>query len=256
MTNKSKNKSRRQRGKRHLPFVLLVFFVLFILGGVLFIASLPIFKITNVSVSSTKLISSEEVLRVAAIPVGDNIFFTSFKGPKKRISEIPIIKKVSIKRIIPSTVLVKIEERHASIVCTMKNQSLILDDDGVILNPPQFTQVRIEFPDITNLPVMSGLKEDWIENGAIKASSGKEILKLLSEFKNFVLPQKLQINISDQTDIKLLVDDILKVRIGNADKLRYKMDVFEAIYLKIKPNKNNIEYIDVSSPDFPVVRFF
>ena len=256
-------KALRPKGKKKKPLSIssiAIYSLLILLSSIIvffLIASLPMFKIEGVDVAGTRLLLSDEAVRTANIPLGNSILLTSFSDAKRRLLEIPIVKKVSFSRILPSHVLIKVEERKESVVCVLKNkQSLILDKDGVVLNPANQAMFGVEFPDITGLPVMNGLEESWLESGRyIKADVGRDVLKLLSEFEDFIVPQSLQIDISDTHDIKLLADDVLRVRIGSASDLKQKMKVFESIYQKVRGKKNDIEYVDVSSVKFPVVKF-
>ncbi|MBI5700892.1 FtsQ-type POTRA domain-containing protein [Candidatus Saganbacteria bacterium] len=228
------------------------------LGAILtLIALLPVFKLEEVQISGTRLLLPEEVIREAKVPLGGSIFFTSLLNAKKNLSRIAIVKKLRFKRVPPSKILIVIEERKEAVICVLKNkQSLILDKDGVVLNPQIASNSAIEFPDITNLPVMNGLDEAWLEQGRyIRSDVGRDVLKLLAEFETFIAPQKLQIDVADLNDIKLLVDDILRVRIGSVQDLNLKMRNFEAIYSKNRDRKNEIEYIDVSSYSFPAVKY-
>lgn len=261
---KNVSRARRPRQKKNTPAtkrgkIIFRILILLLFAGSLFglIGALPIFKITGVEVTGTRLLIPEEIIREAKIPLGESLFFVRLSKARKQLMQIPIIKKLNFKKILPSTILIKIEERKEAVICVLKNkQSLILDKDGYVLNPQNVSSTPFEFPDITNLPVMNGLDEAWLEQGRyIRSDVGRDVLKLLAEFETFIVPQKLQIDVADLNDVKLLVDDILKVRIGTVNDLTIKMKNFEEIYSKIKDRKNDIDYIDVSSFEFPVVKF-
>lgn len=253
---KSKPSTRAKPKKRRifisiivLAFLLVAFYFLF--------ASIPIFRISSVEVVGTRLLSVDEVMRSANVPIGESILLARFGQAKKRLEQIPVVKKVDFIRSFPSKIVIKIEERKEALVCVLKSkQSLILDKDGYVMNPSGEVSSGIGFPDITNLAVMNGFNEEWLECGRyIKSDVGRDVLKLLAEFEDFIVPKRLQIDVSDLSDVKLLVDDILKVRIGSVDNLQKKIKAFEAIYSKNKHKKNDIEYIDVSSIGYPVIKF-
>lgn len=237
--------------------ILLVFFFFVIASAYYLLALVPIFRIEGVTVTGARLLLPDDIIRIANIEKGKSLLLASFKWPHERISKIPIVKKVSFSRVLPATVLIKIEERREAAVCVLKNkQSFILDSEGVILNPTGSYEASADFSDITSLPVMDGLDDSNIEDGkCVSSDTGKGVLKLLSEFEVFVVPQKLKIDVWDINDVSLLVDDVLKVRIGDVSDLKEKMNIFESIYLKVKDRKDNIEYIDVSSKLFPVVKY-
>ncbi len=251
-----RTKKKKVQNKKAGVFVRLAF--LFVVFSVFFglVASLPVFRINNVEVVGSRLVSVDEILRLSDIPIGNSLFFTNFRPAKNRIKNLPVISRIKISRKIPSTVVIKIEERRESVVAVLKGQSLILDSQGFVLNPNGVVSPGVNLPDITSLPVMNGLKPEWLEEGKyIKSKEGKDVLSLLGQFSDFVVPQKLQIDISSLENINLLVDDILKVKIGDSSLLKEKMKIFELIYSKMRDKKNNIEYVDVSSIKFPVAKF-
>ena len=242
-----------QKKKRRLLLSLIIISFVFI-SLLSFLISLPIFNITSVTVEGTRLLYQDDIIRIAGIPTGDNIFLVNLSKVSKEIKKIPIVKSVGISRIFPSRIAITIEERKESFICTTKGQSLILDESGVVLNPSNIDSYRLDFPDITKLPVMSGIPEAWVASGEVGVEDGKDLLKLLADFKTFVVPQKLQVNIKDLSNVTLFVDDVLSVKLGTVDNLTEKMRVFEKIYGKIKGKGTIPSYIDVSSYKFPVVR--
>ncbi len=249
-----RKKQKRNNNRSIIALILFILFVATVLGA---IASLPVFKIEGVEATGSRLLSPDEAVRIADIPLGDSIFLTNFNRARKRLLQIPVVKSVSFIRLLPARVLIKIVERKEAIICVLKDkQSLILDKDGIVLNPGGVMNPGVAFPDITNLPVMNGLEESWLDQGKyIRADVGRDVLKLLSEFEGFIVPQKLQIDVADISDINIVVDDVLKVRIGGVDDLKEKMLVFESIYDRVKNKKNDIDYIDISSLQFPVVKY-
>lgn len=255
--DRSTARPKKSKRKKVNPIILVLCLMGLFVAAYFLIALIPVFQIDGIDVTGTRLLSSDEIIRVANVPKGHSILLTNFAVEKKRVMQIPIIKSVSFSRMLPSRVLIRVEERKEAVVCVLKDkQSLILDKDGVVLNPSDYSQSSAAFPDITGLPVMNGLEDSWLDRGRfVRADVGRDVLKLLSEFESFIVPQKLQIDVSDTSNIKLIVDDVLIVKIGLARDLKQKMDRFESIYSKIKDRKNSIEYVDVSSLDFPVVKF-
>jgi len=252
---KNSYKEKKHRRKKH-PLLAIILFVFFAVVIFAFLITLPVFKINNVSVSGNDLLSQDEVLRLANIPVGENIFLFRFDNAKKKLMNLPVLKKVSFLRRFPSSVVIKVVERKVAVVCVIENQSLILDDEGVVMNPEGIMAVGVSFPDITDLPVINGLDKSWFEGGLeLRSDIGGEILNMLAEFKTLVLPKKLRIDISEKNNAKLLVDDIISIKLGELNGLSQKVKVFENIYSKIKDRKYDIEYVDVSVPMFPVVEF-
>jgi len=251
---RARNLKRRRRASWY--FVWGLIFVILAASAVSLVITLPIFKIAGVTVEGTRLLSPDTIERAAAIPLGDNIFLTNFSRADKRIRAINAVRDVRITRRLPDTVAIIVTERTEAAVTVVGDHSFLLDESGVIINPASGEAVPINFPDITNLPVLVGIGEGEIDNGGrLKGEAGESVSKLLVEFKHYIAPFRLKIDVGAKGDIGLLLDDTLSVKFGSSDGLDRKIKTFETLYEKLKDRKNSIEYIDVRYPDFPAVRY-
>jgi len=232
----------RSKIKRKKSWYLIwtLVFLFFVASLASIIITLPVFKIVKIEVEGTRLISPEQILKAAAIPSGENLFLTRFSQAISRIRAISTVKEVKISRRLPDTVLIIIKERREAAVTVLDDRSVLVDEEGVILD------VR-ELPDISGLPVLLGVKKAEDISGSVT--------KLLTEFKNYISPKKLEIDLTDSDDINLIFDDTLRVKFGDSNKLESKFNVFETIYDKIREKKDSIEYIDLRFPEFPAVKF-
>lgn len=247
----------RRRRRRRVSWYLFWYVILFFFLAAVFtiIISLPIWQITEVKAENLRLLNDSEVLRLAAVPLSDNIFLTRFDNSRRRLLKVSLVKRVDFIRHLPGTVIVKVTERREAAVMVMGGQSVLIDEEGVILNPAITGEVHVEFPDISNLPVVNGVRPDWIEQGKLGGEMGISVIALLREFKHLISPTKLQVEVGDVENINLMVDDTLRVKIGNSSDLNRKIKVFEAIFGRNRERKNDLEYIDVRLPDYPAVKF-
>jgi len=246
----------RIRRRKSWYFIWTIIFLLFLSSVASFIITLPMFKISKVEVEGVRLIPPEQIVKTAAIPAGENIFLTRFDQALDKIRSIGAVKEVRISLRPPDAVLITVKERREAAVTVIDDQSVLVDEEGVILNPKTQEAITMELPDISNLPVLVGVKKEWIEDGLrLKGDAGEGATKLLSEFKKYISPHRLEIDLTDSKDITLMFDDTLKVKFGDPAKIEQKFKTFEAIYYKLKEKKNSIEYIDVSCPSFPAVKY-
>ncbi len=253
---RSKNKSGKRKRRSSWYVIWGLIFIILIASVISVIITLPVFKISGVVVEGTRLLSPDTIEHAAAIPVGDNLFLTNFGPAKKRVLAINAVKDVRITRRLPDTVLISVTERKEAAVTVISAQSFLLDDEGVFINPASGEAVTINFPDITNLPVVVGISEDQIDRGGrLKGAAGDSASKLLTEFKHYIAPFRLKIDLTDSGNIGLLLDDTLRVKFGSHNEIDRKIKTFETIYDKLKDRKDTIEYIDVRFPDFPAVRY-
>ncbi|MFA4905163.1 MAG: cell division protein FtsQ/DivIB [Candidatus Margulisiibacteriota bacterium] len=248
---------KRRKRRRKLSWYLFWYVVLFFFLAAVFtiIISLPIWQITEVRTENLRLLNDSEVLHLAQVPLSDNIFLTRFDNSRRRLLRLPLVKSVDFGRQLPGTVIIKVTERRETAVIVLGGQSVLVDEEGVILNPAASGEVHVEFPDISNLPVVNGIRPEWIVQGRLSGETGGSVIALLREFKSFISPTKLQVEVKDPEDISLLVDDTLRVRIGDSGDLTRKVNVFEAIFRENRARKDDLLYIDVRYPDYPTVKF-
>lgn len=243
-------RSRRAKRKRKPAWYIFWFFIFAILFGSItaFLITLPAFNIERVEVAGARLLAEGEIKKLAQVPIGENLFLTRFGKVKERIMTNPVVENVDFLRIPPGTVIIRVKERKEVAVTVLNERSMLVDANGYIFIPTNF-------PDISRLPVLNGINNKWVEGNRIVGEVGIKMIRLLREFRNFISPTKLQVDVSNIEEINLLVDDTLRVRIGDSNHLDRKILVFESIFSKIKSQKDSIEYIDVRFPAFPVVKY-
>ncbi|MBI5700040.1 FtsQ-type POTRA domain-containing protein [Candidatus Saganbacteria bacterium] len=248
----SRRKRRRKLSWYLFWYVILFFFLAAVITSII---SLPLWQITEVKAEGVRLLNDSEIIRLAGVPLSENIFLTRFEAARRRLMMVPLMKKVDFVRSLPGTVVIKVTERRETAVAVMGGQSVLMDEEGVILNPAVTGEVHVEFPDISNLPVVNGIRPEWIKQGRLSGEMGGSIIALLREFKHFISSARLQVEVGDVENINLMVDDTLKVKIGNSADLDRKIRVFQAIFNRNRDRKNDLEYIDVRLPDYPVAKF-
>jgi cell division protein FtsQ len=249
-------KARSRKRKKSARFRLFVFAFLVALIGlaVYFVLSLPIWRIQDVVINGAKMLSAEEIKNMAGIPLSDNLFLTSFARTRNVLRKISAIKSFHIYRIPPGTVLIQIEERGPVAVIVLNDQSAIVDESGYILNRnPRFT---LNVPNIIDLPVISGVGKNEIINGErIDPKSAKLINDIVVELATILGSRRIQIDLGDYERISLVLDDILRVKIGNDKEVKRKMEIFKGLLPTIASRWTQVEYIDVRYPDTPVLKY-
>jgi cell division protein FtsQ len=225
----------------------LIFFFFFAALATLVI-TLPVFRVQSVLVEGDRLLTEGEILKTAALPLGENIFLIRFGQASRRLENDPVIKKVDFIRRLPDTIIVQVAERREVAVTVMNERSVLIDESGYVFIPTNF-------PDISRLPVLTGLRKEYIYRDHLVGPVGEGLIKLLADFVSLISPTKLQVDVSNPEEINLLVDDTLRIKIGEARDLERKIKVFEAIFRRVKDQKDRIEYLDLRFPAFPAVKF-
>lgn len=224
---------------------------------IVFLLSLPLWNIREIKVEGCQMLVADEIRQIADIPLGENVFFVSFEKAKKKLSQIIPIEEFRILRIPPSTILIKIKERIPVVTASIDNSSVVLDKEGYILNlDPNLSGVTINLPDISRLPVINGIKKSMAQDGKrLNNEISLLIFHLFTQFSKSFERAKLQLQLENLENINLLIDDVIKIKIGDTVNLEKKIKVFKALLSKVSDKTNQLEYIDVRFPDWPVVKF-
>ncbi|HRZ87202.1 MAG TPA: FtsQ-type POTRA domain-containing protein, partial [bacterium] len=72
----------------------------------------PRFAVSRVEVTNVRIFTPEEIVALAGIPVGTNIFSVDLAEAKKRIEDNPNIKRADLSRAFPDSVQVRVYERE------------------------------------------------------------------------------------------------------------------------------------------------
>jgi len=234
-------------------------YILYFLLGLILISSLaigflflPFWQISEVIVEGYQILSPSKIIEMANIPKGENIIFINLSHARKKLKEVIQIKEFSIFRRLPGIIVIKIKERKPLAVAVIEGQSAVIDEEGIILSSTESptAEALIQALDATGLPVITGLKKTSVKNNRLDP----EITCAIELFK-FLPSSKLQLEMGKIEDISLLVDDVLKVRLGEPKEIGEKMRVFRTLLPVIQGRWNEVEYVDVRFLNNPVVKF-
>lgn len=251
-------KKRKPRArKRKLSWYIFWFVILIFLIGSLFtlFASLPIWRIQNVEVKGNVSVPSEEIVKIANIPLDESLFTANFSSAQKRLAAVRAIKKARISRFPPATVIIHITERKGAALLVVEGRSYLIDEDGVILNPSEGSGVSPERCDLQNMPAVTGVSGQWITKGILNADICRMIFGLLEQLKKLLNTKRMQIDLTQKDNMIVLIDDVLRVRLGEAQDIPEKIRVVQKLLKGLGGKRGQIEYIDVQCPKFPAVKY-
>lgn len=246
----------KPKKKESFRFRLILFLLLLIpIGiGVYYVLSLPIWKIQEVVVNGTKMLSAEEIKSLSSVPISENLFLSSFARVRSNLGKITAIKEFHIYRIPPATVLIKIKERKPIAVVMLLNKSAIVDEEGFILN--RNPNLTLNVPNMTDLPVIYGLgTEEVVAGEKIDSKISQLIADIVLELSNLLGSRQIQLELGGFEKISFLLDDLLRVKVGRDEDVKKKMEVFKNLLSVIANKWSQVEYVDVRYPDNPVIKY-
>jgi cell division protein FtsQ len=124
----------------------------------------PRFAVRTVRVEGTARRNSEQVAASAGLQVGKNIFGIDLENARVRILQDAWIEKATVKRKLPSTIMVEVTEREAAAAVAVGPELYLCTHEGELFK-------RLEPGDPSKLVVITGLTTEQVAHdraGAIR----------------------------------------------------------------------------------------
>ncbi|MEW6456951.1 MAG: FtsQ-type POTRA domain-containing protein [Acidobacteriota bacterium] len=164
-----------------------------------------------------------------------NILFLQLNDLKKRIEKMNWVKEAKIRRILPSTLEVSIVEKEP--FCILKKEGyLLLNNEGAVLE-------QMENPEIFNLPIISGIKEDnFLDSLHFKVSFSAlvEISKEKDIFKKIVY-----IDATNPNNLCIRLKDLKTLLYAGTENYVSKIKLFYEIEKGLVTNFGELEFVDL-----------
>ncbi len=243
-TRPSKRKIKKR--KRILKFVL---FILIITLLYLFIFKTSFFNIKNINVIGNNKISYNKILKASMCIREENIFKINKKLGEESLNRLPYVKNSKIKRKIPNTIIINVEEREEIAIIPYIGSFAYIDYEGYILNIEE-KNGNIDLPqifglDFLDLEVGGNLFEQLDDNGI------KEFI-VLSNQSNILKFMKY-INFSDSNKVMIELNNGIKVAFGTLDNIKYKLSFLYNILEDIDKKNLNVKQILLNKGKNPII---
>lgn len=236
---------RRQPGWNIFESVFFIFLVL--ITGFVLLRS-PFFEVRNVLVQGSQLVDQDKIKSVGDITPGVNIFKVDLAAAAERIKLIPMIKDVHVTRSLPSTVVIGVEERKPVGLLPTGEGFIEVDSEGVYLR-----KAKAGSP---GLPVVTGIKFSLPAPGEpINANGLGDALAVINGLHDETVASLSEVHIDNDGQIKLYTIEGIQCRFGMAEDITEKGKVLTELLKKLSTKLNQVNYIDLSCVDKPVVYY-
>jgi cell division protein FtsQ len=156
--------------------------------------------------------SEAKVRRVFASDFGASVFAVPLAERRRRLLAIDWVEDASVSRIWPDRLLVRIRERRPVAFVPLRTGAVLIDADGVLLEPP----ARAQFA----FPVLLGVRED--EPEAARRQRVAAFLRFQKDMGDLAKDVS-EVNVADPDDLRIVarVDGrALELLIGGGDFAR------------------------------------
>jgi len=177
-----------------------------------------------------------KVQRVFTADFDHSIFSVPLAERRRRLLAIDWVEDVSVSRIWPDRLLVRIRERKPVAFVLFRSGVLLIDAHGVLLDPP--AQAQFAFP------VLSGVREDETED---QRRERVRALLRLQEDMGYMAKDVSEVNAADPDNVRIVVqveNRALELIMGDGNFARRYQDFLEH-YAEIGRRSPNVKTFDL-----------
>lgn len=234
-------------------FIIALLMLLVLICIYLFLHS-SIFNISTVKASNNRNVTQDEILALAGISPGTNIFQLDQELTCRSVKMHPMVKDAQIIRHLPSTIEIRITERKSWAVIPYEDVFLLIDNEGVCIDKLN------QLPD-QGIPIITMDKvPDRVNLGqAVAPEAVKMINKVWAALDEDDKQNISQFHFRNQ-DKSILIYTLrgTEIRFGNLERLDEKAAYFsEVIQIESKFEKEGkeiLDYVDLRFKGQPVVK--
>ena len=232
-----KDKKRKKVNfKRIIKIILLM---AFIIGTTIFVMTTPIFNVTEINVEGNSRISNERIESLSKISLNVNTYQYSKKNIIENIKEEPYIESVQVKRKLPSTIIINVEERNRDFFISNYGSYIYIDKQGYIL------EISNEVEKLPEIKGFSTNTENLVPGNRISDDDLEKIntaQKIIETIKNNEIESEITgVDVSNTNDFCVIMQgEEKKIHLGNASNINDKILMLKEILTKEKGKTGEI----------------
>lgn len=204
------------------------------------------FQLKYIVVQGNRHLKERDVIKLAGISPGTNIFQADLRQGRENLLTHPLIKKATLYRRLPATVVIDITEREPVAVISDRDRLLLVDEEGYCLEEIKEGCLREKLPFLTGKGIRSGRPGEKIVD-----SPGQLGLNYMVALAPDLREKVAEAHVASSQNVIFYMADHYQVRFGGIEKLEEKVKLLENI-LAAAPKGELLEYIDLRDPLHPV----
>ncbi|MCL6558116.1 MAG: FtsQ-type POTRA domain-containing protein [Firmicutes bacterium] len=238
----------KKRRRKNWNLVESIFFIFLVLITGFVLLNSPVFEVRTIQVRGNQFLDEERIRAVAGIGTGVNIFKADLKAASAGLRLVPMVKDVRITRSLPSTVVIKIQERKPLALLPVKEGFIEVDSEGVYL--------RQSGAGTPGLPVITGVRGEMPEPGQpVRDEKLKHALSVVEGLPAEAVGNLSEVHVDEAGLIRIYTIDGVQCRFGPATEISEKGAVFLQVLKEVRSQGKKIHYIDLSCAGSPVVYY-
>jgi len=229
----TKKKTHKKKKKNKSPKIIIL--ILIIIGMTIFAMITPIFNITEIKVEGNHKLDKETIISFSGLSTGENIFRNLKSKVEANIKQNSYIKEAIMKRKLPGTIEINVEERKIAYQIKLIEGYIYIDNQGYILeNNSKKAKVPI-------LEGMTTVQDELLNSNRLNTvdlNKLNTIIKIMDSIKSIEIETKITTINAENTNeyIVYLKEEKKYIYLGNASNLNNKILY---IQMMLKEEKGN-----------------
>jgi len=207
------------------------------------------FNLRTVSFHGCKQLASGSLESIVRLEFPGNLLHLDLRKLQRRLVQETWAKQVEIRRILPSSLVVYVQERTPSVILEMHGQLMIADREGILLDEYALNYGKLDMPvfkgAIGNSPETYRLHQE--ENTA-RIDLALAMLSELQHGSPAYTRAISEVDLSDPENLRiLLVDDTVEISLGDRDFLKRFQTLMGNLdqYKELRSQYNDIASVDL-----------
>ena len=207
----------------------------------------PFFAIRDYEITGNNYFSPERAVVVVEPYLEQNIWTINPNQIEQRLEQISYINQASVNRSLPAGLAIELKEREPIALINGDNNYFLFSSSGYILAD----DVQ---PEEIKLPVIEGMGYIFSGPRIIFHSNLEKIVNILANRSEQFRQQINVIQTSDSGDLYLILDNEIRVIMGEFEQLDYKMQMLDSVLAEVEEKNLAVDYIDLSIVNRPVIK--
>jgi cell division protein FtsQ len=242
----AKARHARRKGRFHLLYSVVSHILM---AAAVVVGTLVFFRVDTVAVSGNEKYTTDEVVSASHIQTGDNLFWLNkFTVQAALEKNLPYVGDVSIRRDLPGTIEIQVEERLPVAAIRISNGYWYIDASGRLLEMREENQNLIEVTGISLLSPVGGETLTVDSGYQLRAHALTGLLTALEQ--EDLLGDAISIDLSEGSSLTMAYTDKYQVKIPYGSDFDYKVRAMEGIVdAQLEDNDVRSGLIDLTMDD-------
>jgi len=213
------------------------------------------FQVNDVQVQGNRIYSAEQVIEASGLENGDNLLMVNRASVVGNVqAQLPYVQKVSVGRILPDTVVIRVQESEiAGIVEADVGSKWYVNAEGRILGS-SLDGFQGQIIELTGFTVTAPVAGQQAVASVEMEENMEAALQVLTEMEGSgLIEQVTGINAEKNYDIHLYCGEQYDILLGGTDQLDYKVWYLQGVLEQLQPYQAGI--IDLTFDQEGAARF-